>query len=232
MKFPSWNGSTRRSGRHDLQAIACYLAIPVVVVSSGFLFSLIDPELARGHADYVRNFRLLTQVRIGVQVAMAGLAMALWIGVCHLTLKSRKRSAGWLWLAAGPIGLAVIAMLRDRAPAPEDLYQRFIGRLKLYQRVLLETGLFVSVWMAAFALVELSVDLMIQCESFVTGTPVATIVDIRNASSGMYAFGEGLEAMYVVVLIYLLWPLGFNAAGRLIKARAGGMRRDPGYPVR
>jgi hypothetical protein len=42
-------------------AVVCYLSIPAVVIASGVLFRLIDPEMARGSADYVRNYRLLPQ---------------------------------------------------------------------------------------------------------------------------------------------------------------------------
>jgi hypothetical protein len=31
-----------------------------------------------------------------------------------------------------------------------------------------------------------------------------------GASSGMWAFGESLEVLFLVVLFYLLWPISFN----------------------
>jgi len=37
----------------------------------------------------------------------------------------------------------------------------------------------------------------------------------RNASSGMWAFSEGMEVMYMVVLLYLIWPIVFNLVGRV-----------------
>jgi hypothetical protein len=55
-------------------------------------------------------------------------------------------------------------------------------------------------------------ELMIGFESFRTGTPVAAIVALQNASSGMWAFREGLEVAYLAVLICLAWPILFNIA--------------------
>jgi hypothetical protein len=43
----------------------------------------------------------------------------------------------------------------------------------------------------------------------------ARIIDSQNASSGMWAFAEGNEVMYLVILFYLLWPIVFNIAGRV-----------------
>jgi hypothetical protein len=107
-----------------------------------------------------------------------------------------------------------IAMLADRSPAPEDLYQQITRKLKLYWRILLEIAVFVTAWMLAYQCVVLKRELLIRFESFSTGTPVGTIVARQNASSGMYAFGEGLETIYLVPLLYLLWPIFFNLVGR------------------
>jgi hypothetical protein len=207
--------------RQYILAVVCYLSIPAVVIASGVLFRLIDPELARGGADYVRNFRLLELARRGALITMAGLALALWVLTCYLVLKSRQRSLWWLLLAAaGPFGFIVIAMLEDRAPASYDLYQQFIRQLKLYWRVPIEIAVFVTVWSLAFELMVLKRDLMIHYESFMSGTPAATIIDSQNQSSGMWAFSEGNEVIYLVVLIYLLWPVLFNVVGQLLKRRA------------
>jgi hypothetical protein len=194
-------------------ALACYLSIPVVVIGGGRFVVRIDPEMARGHAGYALNFWLLSLVRRGAMMATAGLTLALWLSTCFLALKSRQRSPGWLALAAaGPFGFSAIAMLEDRSPAPDDRYQRFIGTLKTYWRVPLELALCFSVWTLAYDSMVLKRDLMIRYESFSTGTPVATIIATQNASSGMWAFGEGLEVAYLVALIYLLWPIVFNLA--------------------
>jgi hypothetical protein len=53
--------------------------------------------------------------------------------------------------------------------------------------------------------------------------PAATIIARQDESSGMYAFSDGLETMYLVVLIYLLWPMVFNLAGRLFKRDEQGI---------
>jgi hypothetical protein len=207
--------------RQYILAVVCYLSIPAVVIASGVLFRLIDPELARGGADYVRNFRLLELARRGALITMAGLALALWVLTCYLVLKSRQRSLWWLLLAAaGPLGFIVIVMLEDRAPASYDLYQQFIRQLKLYWRVPIEIAAFVTVWSLAFELMVLKRDLMIRYESFMSGTPAATIIDLQNQSSGMWAFSEGNDVIYLVVLIYLLWPVFFNVVGQLLKRRA------------
>jgi hypothetical protein len=153
-------------------------------------------------------------------IAAGGLALVLWLSTCYLVLKFRQRSLTWLLLAAaGPFGFIAISMLEDLSPAPEDLYQRFLRKLKMYWRIPLEIVFFISVWFLAFEFVVLKRELMISYESFMTGTPATTIISIQDASSGMWAFSEGLEEMYLVVLIYLLWPSVFNVASRLFESR-------------
>lgn len=215
------------SKRHYFLALACYLAIPAVMLAGAAAASLIDPELARGHADYARGFRLLEQLKTGVAAAAAGLMVVLWAATCFLVLKSRQRSLRWLPLAAaGPFGFIVIALLEDRSPASGDRYRQFIGRLKMVWRIPLEIAVFVAVWLLAYQCVALMRDLMIAYTSFRTGIPVASIVAEQNASSGMHAFGEGLETLYVVPLIYLLLPILFNLAARLFRPRT-----NPPHPI-
>ena len=201
-------------------AVVCYLSIPVVVVCGVGLFALIDPEMARGHADYPRDYRLLDMARLGVLCAAAGLALVLWTTCCYLVLTSRDRSLRWLSLAAaGPVGFSVIAALEDQSSAKGDLYQQVIRNLKTYWRVPLEIGVFVFVWYVAYELVVLERELLIHFESLMTGTPVSTIVAQQSASSGMWADGEMLEQFYLVPLIYLLWPVLFNLAAQQFKSR-------------
>ena len=208
--------------RHYVMAVACYLAIPAVVIAGFGLSRLIDPEMARATTDYARNFRLLQMVATGALMATAGLALLLWIFTCYLVIKSRQRSPLWLLLAAGgPFGFMFISMLADRSPAPHDLYQQFIRKLKMYWRIPLEVIVFVSAWLLAYQCVMLKRDLLNSFESFSTGTPVEMIVARQTASSGMYAFGEGLESTYLFILIYLLWPIFFNLAGQFFKRRTG-----------
>jgi len=210
---------SRMPNRSRLPALGLYLLIPAAMIGGAALAHLIDPEMARHSADYVRNYRLLELVQQVALMATAGLTLVLWVGTCYLTLKSRQRSLFWLLLAvAGPLGFIVIAMLEDRAPARDDRYQRFVAGLKMYWRAPLEIAVFFSSWFLAFSGVALKGELLIRYESFTTGTPVATIIDRQNASSGMVAFGEALEACYLVVLIYLLWPIVFNLVGRIFRA--------------
>jgi hypothetical protein len=202
-------------GRPYATAVVCYLAIPVVVIGGVALSRLIDPELALRTANYGRNFRLLEMVRQGVLLSAAGLAVVLWATACYLVLRSRQRSPLWLLLAAaGPFGFVFIAMLGDRSAAPGDAYQRFISKLRVYWRLPLEVAKFFAAWCIAFSTVFVKRDLMNSYESFSTGRSVEEIVAEQTASSGMYAFGEGLEATYLFILIYLLWPLAFNLAAR------------------
>jgi hypothetical protein len=206
--------------RQYVLAIACYLSIPVILIAGVGLFVVIDPELARGHVDYVGAYRLLELVRRGALAGTAVLAVLSWISCCYLVLKSRQRSLLWLCLAAtGPFGFIVIGALEDRSPAASDIYQQFIRNLKIYWRVLLELAVFISIWVLAYEFVVLKRDLTIILEAFSTGTPTSSIVDQQNASGGMWAFGEWLEELYLVGLIYLLWPIFFNLAGRLLKFR-------------
>lgn len=201
-----------------VMALVCYLAIPALMIVGVAFSRLIDPEMARYSGDYTRNFRLLELAATGALMATTGLALILWLASYYLVLKSRRRSVLWLALtAAGPFGFMFITMLVDRSPAPEDLYQQFIGKLKLYWRIPLEIALFVSAWILAYQCVALKRELLIRVESLSTGTPVETIIDWQTASSGMYAFGEGLETIFLVTLLYLLWPIFFNLVGRRFK---------------
>jgi hypothetical protein len=117
----------------------------------------------------------------------------------------------------GPFGFIILSILRDKAPALGDLYQQYIGKLKLYLRVAQELCFFVIVWTVAYQIVVLKRDLMIMYQAATTGVSTAQIIEQQNASSGMWAFSEGNECMYLVVLFYLLWPVGFNALGNLLK---------------
>ena len=206
--------------RQYVLALACYLSIPVVLIGGAGVFRLIDPELARGHANYARDYQLLEMTRTGAVMAAGGLALVLWASCCYLVLKSRHRSLGWLPMAAaGPFGFVVIAALEDRAPAPGDLHQQFMRKLRIYGRLPLEVVMFVAVWFVTYEFVVLKRNLMIAFESLSTGTPTAVIVAQQAASSGMWAAGEGMEQIYLIILIYLLRPILFNLGGQLFKPR-------------
>jgi hypothetical protein len=201
--------------------LICYLSIPAVVIVGVGLFVLIDPEMARGRATYVRDYQLLDMARLGAVWGAGGLALVLWVSCCYLVLKSRARSRGWLPLAAaGPFGFSVIAALEDRSALPGDRYQQFIRNLKTHWRVALEVTVFVCVWVVSYESVVVERELMIHFESLTTGTPVSAIVAQQTASSGMWAAGEGIKQLYLVPLLYLLWPIFFNLAGWVFERRS------------
>ena len=201
-------------------ALVCYLAIPVVLIAGATVFSLIDPECARHGANYPRNYRLLDMARTGAVLGAGGLAVVLWTSCCYLVLGSRRRSLRWLPLAAaGPFGFAVIAALEDRAPAPGDFHQRFMRKLGIYWRVPLEIVVFVALWSLTYEVVVFKRNLTIAFESLTTGTPAATIIAQQAASSGMWAAGEGMEQIYLLILIYLVRPIFFNLVGYLLGGR-------------
>lgn len=197
-------------------ALASFLLISVVTVLGGTLFSAINPEIAAGHPNYERNYRLLALAKDLSVLAALMLNMGLWILTCFFLVKSRSRSYRWWALAAlGPFGFIALTMLADNAPAPGDMYQRFIRRLKIHLRMALELCVFVVVWVLAYEAMVLKRDLMIIYEAATTSTSATEIISRQNASSGMWAFSEGLEVLYLVVLLYFLWPIVFNVLARL-----------------
>jgi hypothetical protein len=125
----------------------------------------------------------------------------------------------------GPFGFAVLAMLNDRAPAETDWYARFVRSLNGFVRVGYELCTFVIVWMLAYEAMVLKRILMIRYEAATTGVSTAQIIDRQNTSSGMWAFAEGNEVMYLVVLLYLLWPIVFSIVGRVATMRASPRAR-------
>jgi hypothetical protein len=197
-------------------AIVSFLAIPAVFVPAMILISFIDPEIALRTSNYERNYQLVSLVNQLSIAAVSLVAMGLWFFSCFFLIKSKQRSYGWLPLAMlGPFGLIILTMLSDNAPEPGDLYQPFVGKLKIYLRVAYELIFFVIAWVGAFQAMILKRDLMIMYEAATTGVSRAQIIDRQNASSGMYAFSEGLEVLFMVALFYLLWPICFNAVRRL-----------------
>ena len=199
-------------------AIVSFLLIPAVVVLAAMLFNSINPEIAAGHPNYERNYRLLNLAKNRVMLAAFLVSVALWFLTCLFLVKSKKQSYGWLLLAMlGPFGFIGLNMLGDNAPAPGDLYQQFVGKLKIYLRITYELCIFVVVWVAAYQTMVLKRDLMIMYEAATTGTSTAQIINQQNASSGMWAFSESLEVLYLVILFYLLWPICFNVVGNFPK---------------
>ena len=197
-------------------AIVFFLMIPAVTVLAGMLINSINPEIAAGHSNYERNYRLLSLAKNLSMLVVLLVIMGLWFLTCLFLVKSKKRSYGWLFLAMlGPFGLVILTMLRDNAPALGDLYQQFVGKLKIYLRAAHELCIFVVVWVVAYQTMVLKRELMIMYMAATTGTSTAQIINQQNVSSGMWAFGESLEVLFLVVLFYLLWPICFNVVGRL-----------------
>ena len=79
---------------------------------------------------------------------------------------------------------------------------------------------FLIIWELAWQAMILMSTLMVRYEAFTTGVSVAQIMSVRDASSGMWAFGEGMEVMYLAVLLYLLRPIVFRMVARLAARRS------------
>jgi len=202
-------------------AVALLLLMPLVLMLGGFVSSHINPESAAGHPNYQQNWQRLNQLKIGSLLASFAIVAALWLVVCFLVIRAKERSAWWLLLAAGgPFGFAVLAILNDGAPAADDRYARFVRNLNMVVRAGYEACIFVAIWVLAYQGMVLKRNLMIMYQSATTGMSAAQIVDLQNASSGMWAFAEGNEVMYLMVLLYLLWPIAFNLAGRVVATTA------------
>ena len=212
--------------KQSVVALALLLLIPLVLTLGGMLFNLINPEIAAGHPNYVRNYHLLSLLKtMSVWASGAGVAV-LWLLVCLQVIRSKKRSHLWLFLAAlGPFGFAVLAMLNDRAPAETDWHARLVRNLNVFVRVGYELCTFVIIWVLAYEAMVLKRTVMIRYEAATTGISTAQIIAIQNASAGMWAFAEGLEVMYLVVLLYLLWPIVLNIVGRVAAIMASPKAR-------
>jgi len=202
--------------KQTVVAFILLLLIPVVLILGGMLFSLINPEIAAGHPNYARNFHLLNLLKIISLLTSFAVVGILWLAACFLVIRSKQRSTWWLLLAAlGPFGFAILALLNDSASTEPDRHTRFVRSLNIFVRVGYEACRFVIIWLLAFEAMVLKRNLMILYESATTGTSTAQIIATQNASSGMWAFSEGLEVMFLVVLLYLIWPIVFNVAGHV-----------------
>ena len=111
-------------------------------------------------------------------------------------------------------------MLNERAVAETDRHARFVRSLNRFARVGYEVCAFVVIWLLAYQAMVLKRNLMIIYQSATTGISTSQIVATQNASSGMWAFAEGIEVMFMVVLFYLLRPIVFNIVGRVAATMA------------
>ena len=200
-------------------ALVLVLLIPVVMLLGGLLSNLITPEVAAGHANYARNFQILSMVKNLLLLAAAALAGLLWLAACFLVIRSKGRSWWWLALAVlGPCGFAILATLNDRGEP--DRYTRFVRKRNVWVRIGYEVSCFAVLWWLAYQAMVVLRYLIIWREAVASGMSTAQVVAIQNASSGMWAFGEGLEVMYMVALFYLLRPTVFNIASRATEGLA------------
>jgi len=197
-------------------AFGLLLLIPIVSLLGGFLFSLINPEIAAGHPNYVRNYHVLNLLKLGTMWASTALIGILWLAACFLVIRSKGRSPLWLLVAVlGPVGFAILATLNDRDAGETDRYTRLVRSMHWIVRAGYEVCRFVIIWLLAYQAMVLKRNLMILYQSFTTGLSTAQIIDQQNASGGMWAFAEGLEVIYIAVLLYVIWPLAFNILARL-----------------
>lgn len=89
--------------RQWVVAIVLLLLIPLVLALGGLLSNMIDPEIAAGHPNYVRNYHLLSLLKNLCFLASLAGAGVLWMLACLLVIRSKKRSYLWLLMAAlGP----------------------------------------------------------------------------------------------------------------------------------
>ena len=199
-------------------AVISFLLIPAVSLLGGMIFSFINPEIAVHTHNYVRNYRLLDLARNASILAAFLVNIGLWLLTCFFLLKSKQQSYWWLLLVIlGPFGFIVLTVLKDNVEEGWDLYHQFVRRINVYLRVAYELCAVFVVWNLAYQLMVLKRNLMIKYESATTGVSIAQIINQQNASSGMWAFSEGIEVLYLVVLLYLLWPICFNLVGHLLK---------------
>ena len=200
-----------------LVALLLLLLIPVVILGGGFLFSLINPEVAAGHPNYVRNWHLLNSLKTGVLRGMFAAVLALYLLGSYLVIRSKSQSSLWLVLAAlGPLGFAILSVLNDRQPSQTDRYARFLRSMHWLLRAAYETACFFLICELSWNLMLLKRYAMIKYQAITTGQSTAQIIAIQDASSGMWAFAEGLEIMFFVIVLYVLRPILFNLAARLI----------------
>ncbi len=202
--------------RHAYLAVAALVLIPVTVMLGGRLAIAINPEIAAGHPNYVRNFYLLQTAKHVVMAGTALLACGLWLACCALFLKAKARSFLWLPLAIlGPLGLAALAVLADKSDGNAKPEHGPTAWVRHVLRLAFEAAFFIAAWFAAYEAMVAIRDLLIRLELQRTGMPVADIIELQNASSGMWAFGEGLEVMFLLAVLYVLRPIGFNVAKSL-----------------
>ncbi len=102
---------------------------------------------------------------------------------------------------------------------------RFVRNLHGFVRGGYEICCFVIIWVLAYQAMVLNRHLIIQYQAVTTGVSTQQIIDIQNASSGMWAFAEGNEEMFLVALLYLLRPIVFGIVGHVVAMRSSSRAR-------
>jgi hypothetical protein len=95
-----------------------------------------------------------------------------------------------------------------------------VGSLNWFVRAGYEVCAFVVLWLLAYQAIVLKRNLTILYESATTGISTAQIIATQNASSGMWAFGEWIETMYVMAVLYMIWPIVFNLVSGVVVSMA------------
>ena len=91
--------------KQTVVALVLLLLIPMVAMLGGLLFSLINPEIAAGHPNYVRSYHFLSVVRNMSFWASGAVVVILWLLGCFLVIRSKERSTLWLFTRYwGPSG--------------------------------------------------------------------------------------------------------------------------------
>ena len=152
-----------------------------------------------------------------VDVAAFAAVLALYLLGRYLVIRSKSQSSLWLILAAlGPLGFAILSVLNDRQPSQTDRYARFLRSMHWLLRAAYETACFFLICELSWNLMLLKRYAMIKYQAITTGQSTAQIIAIQDASSGMWAFAEGLEIMFFVIVLYVLRPILFNLAACVI----------------
>ena len=122
-----------------LVALLLLLLIPAVAVGGGMLSNLINPELAAGHPNCVRNWHLLSEFKRLIFFGCLATVVALYFLGSFLVIRSKNQSGLWLPLAAlGPLGFAILSVLNDRVPSETDRYARFVRSMNWFLRLVYE----------------------------------------------------------------------------------------------
>jgi hypothetical protein len=203
-----------------LVALLLLLLIPAVLLGGGFLSNLINPEVAAGHPNYVRNWHLLSSLKTAIFFGSLATSMALYFFGSFLVVRSKNQSGVWLLLALlGPLGFVALSVLNDRSPSDTDRYSRFLHSMNWFLRIGYELICLYLIWELSWQLMILKRNLMIRYESITTGVSTAQILATQNASSGMWAFGEFIEVMFFVIILYLLRPILINLVARVASSK-------------